>query len=247
MAVQRHLTRAPAREALIDIQFEPRLSLEVIDRFVALAEKEFAQKLDLWEGFVGISADGRPPAGRLSVIGRRLDSADKLHVLQCRIGGFTFSRLSPYGSWEELRSRTNSAWRQFREIVDPETITRIAVRCINELKLPLPVPDFSQYLTCPPRVPDPLPQGVSSFLQRVVIPDERYQCTSIVTQALEGPPSISDDGAFITILLDIDVFRQCGLASDREDDLWAGLDVLRDQKNRMFFEHLTEQAVRLFE
>jgi uncharacterized protein (TIGR04255 family) len=248
MAAQRHLSRAPAREALIDIQFEPRVPLEVIERFVAVAEPKFTRKFDLWEAFFGLNADGGPPKTNASrsAIGKRLDLDNPPHVLQCRVDGFTFSRLSPYGEWMDLRDEARRWWLEFQSIVQPRTVTRIAVRYINEIKLPLPINDFADFLTCPPKVPEALPQGISSFLHRVIIPDEPNNCVSIVTQALEGQSLVGAEAATATILLDVDVFRTVRLEGDQIDDIWIGLDVLRNQKNRMFFEHITEKTVGMF-
>jgi uncharacterized protein (TIGR04255 family) len=68
---------------------------------------------------------------------------------------------------------------------------------------------------------------------------------TIVTQALEGPPSGGGTGAFVTVLLDIDVFRTTQVASS-DETIWSGLGALRDQKNRMFFEHITETTAELY-
>jgi uncharacterized protein (TIGR04255 family) len=78
------------------------------------------------------------------------------------------------------------------------------------------------------------------------VPDDASNCTSIVTQALEDQPAIGNDGASITVLLDIDVFRMTRIENADEAQVWGGLDELRLQKNRMFFEHLTEKTVEMF-
>jgi uncharacterized protein (TIGR04255 family) len=248
MAVQRHLSRAPAKEALIDIQFEPRVPIDGVDKFVAKVAPEFKRKIDLWEAFIGFNTggDGKNAKTQQTVVGRRLDSDDPPHVLQCRVGGFTFSRLSPYGKWEDLRREAYRWWRDFQAVVQPQRVTRIAVRYINAIKLPLPINDFADYFTCPPKVPEALPQAISGFLVRIVIPDDANNCISIVTQALEDRPSVGDDGASITVLLDVDVFRTTRIESSQMEEVWSGLDALREQKNRMFFEHLTEKTVEMF-
>lgn len=247
MARQRHLSRAPAREALIDIQFEPRVSLEAIERFITIAEPEFQRKTDLWEAVIGLTpGEDQPQTNtRHAIIGKRLDSDQRSYVLQCRASGFTLSRLSPYGEWKDLRSEALRWWEIFRSTVQQQVVTRIAVRYINEIKLPLPMKDFEEYLTCPPRVPDSLPQGISGFLHRVIIPDESNNCVSIVTQAMEGQAPVNNSS--ITVLLDIDVFRIHRFQGKEVDEIWAALDVLRDKKNLLFFEHLTEKTVEMFE
>lgn len=50
----------------------------------------------------------------------------------------------------------------------------------------------------------------------------------------------------ITVLLDIDVFKAVSLDPSDSQGLWQQLDDLRDQKNRMFFAHVTEKAVEMF-
>lgn len=204
----------------------------------------------MWEALVGFKVDGKKASTDASrkVIGKRFDTdgADP-HVLQCRTGGFTFSRLSPYVEWGALRADALRLWEAFYKAVQPQTITRLAVRYINEIKIPLPIEKFGDYLVCPPQAPDSLPQALSGFMQRVIIPDEKTNSISIVNQLFEGNSEISDGKEVITVVLDIDVFRQVSIDTSRANDIFAVLDVLREQKNKMFFEHLTEQAVEMFQ
>lgn len=245
------LARAPVREALIDLQFEPRASLEAIDRFADSLSSRVSKRSDIWETLFGFEAPApdRPPQSHAkhAAVGRRLDLGAGQHVLQCRVNGFTLSRLSPYGDWSELRSLAHELWTSFSEQVKVVTVTRIAVRYINELKLPLPLGDFADYLTAPPVVPPELPQSIAGYLLRVNIPDVAHNGTTVVTQALEGPPAEGPDGLSVTVILDIDCFRQPGAELALSPSIWNALDSLRDQKNRVFFAHLTEKAVEMYE
>ena len=237
------LTKAPVREALIDIQFEQQIPNDVIHTFNELAQTRFDSSTPLWQTFFGISLtpdgpDHNPPSK--TAIGVRLEKKSPPHVLQCRTHGFTFSRLPPYDSWDDLRMAAKAEWDQFVELAPNLTINRIAVRYINELKIPLPFKDFTEYLSCPPEVPDGLPQAVSSFLQRVVIPDPVNNCTSIITQALNDAGVTPET---ITVLLDIDVFRTLVVDSTNSELIWNGLGELRKIKNDMFFGHITDEMV----
>jgi uncharacterized protein (TIGR04255 family) len=246
-----HLARAPLREALIDIQFEPRGSLQAIDEYLRGLGPAYGEPIDLWEAVVGLQAEanGQPRAtAAQAVVGRRVERKNEPgYVLQCRLGGFTLSRLSPYGEWADLKGEASKLWAAFIPFVGTATVNRIAVRYINELKLPLPIRDFADFMVCPPMVPAGLPQGLSGFLTRVIIPDEAHFCTAVVTQALE--PARAGGGAQqeITVVLDIDVFRLGRIQFDEADNLWAALDVLRERKNAVFFEFLTERAVEMYE
>jgi len=248
MAEPRHLSRAPAREALIDIQFEPSVERLAIEDFCKQLTTEFPKQSDLWEAFVGFSLDGKqlPPNATHTVIGKRLDSNEVPHVLQCRTTGFTFSRLSPYGEWQDLRNEAHRLWTIFHAVVRPQTVKRIAVRYINEIKLPLPMDDFGDYLVCPPNVPESLPQTVSGFLHRVISPDDSNNCVAAITQAVEGAPVSQNGQMFVNLILDIDVFRTVTLDCGNFGEIWGVLDVLRDQKNKVFFGYLTEKTVEMF-
>lgn len=246
MARHRHLRNAPVREALIDLRFETPITLDAVDRYVSTIRPSYGATQDLWEAMFSIDTSQVSTPSRRTAVGRRLQAADGQYVLQLRTSGFTLSRLSPYGKWDDLKSEASRLWGILVDQLGEFHIARAAVRYINEIKLQLPIAEFGDYLTCPPRLPEGVPQGLSSFLTRVVVPDAEANCVSVVTQALEGPPSEGPTGSAITVLLDIDVFRS-GRCASGDDSIWQALSVLRDQKNRMFFGHLMERTVEMYE
>jgi uncharacterized protein (TIGR04255 family) len=87
-------------------------------------------------------------------------------------------------------------------------------------------------------MPPATPQTVGSFLTRVVAHDGPD--VVIVTQWLEP---LADGGAPFT--LDIDAFTTDGLTLDSQE-LSGIFERLRELKNRIFFEFLTDEAVELF-
>jgi uncharacterized protein (TIGR04255 family) len=172
--------------------------------------------------------------------GIRLTHANGKYVAQLKVDGFTFSRLAPYETWEAIRAEACEMWGKYREFVSPEKVTRVAVRFINVMPLPLAMKDFDDYLTASPRVPAALPQAIASFFSRVVIPDEAIGAVAVVTQALE---TITEDK--VPIVLDIDTFREFQEPSG-SNVVWQTLDQLREFKNRIFFESITERTADLF-
>lgn len=248
-----HLTNAPLREALIDLQFDPLASIDDIDRFVLTLGETVEKKGDIWEAYFGMvePAQGRPFAAQSihNVLGRRLDlkQGSAAYVLQCRINGFSLSRLSPYGSWAELRADAQSLWNRFITFAPTRTINRMAVRYINELRLPLPFQDFKEFLESPPIIPTGLPQLLSGFLTRTTIPDMEQNWVTIVTQALEVAPAHDSQGtSTVNVILDIDVFRQNCVELAASETIWSALDALREQKNRVFFAYVTEKTVEMY-
>lgn len=230
----------------MDIHFEPALPMEVLTAFNETIRREFADCTTLWqqaldfevlEGGAGVARHEASTAP----IGYRL--SDKSRVLIVRTTGFTYSRLPPYKDWDELRESAKRLWELFLGMARPETVNRIAVRYINVLPLPIQTEDFSVFLKAAPVVPTGLPQGLASFLQRVVMIDPQGNRQAIVTQAMEA--SQPTDGR-VQIILDIDTFRSRRIGGG-SPEVWSGLDSLRDFKNDIFFEHITERTAELFQ
>ena len=245
MARQRHLDNAPIVEAIIDLRVKNPSSFGVTD-FLSLKDdlkKEYPIVEDRRLVEVGGKIEGKQIEQTIidkGITGYFFKTSDSKNVAQFRIDGFTFSRLSPYSEWETVLSEAKRLWGLYSIKCLPELITRIAVRYINRLDLPLPIEDFADYLTAPPRVPDSLPQGVSQFLTRVVIHDA--DMTANIIQTMQS----STKADHIGVILDIDVFnlKETGF---EESSIWPEFEKLRDLKNRIFFESITEKTVRLYE
>ncbi|MDP2719618.1 MAG: TIGR04255 family protein [Dehalococcoidia bacterium] len=246
MAKHRHLKNAPLTEALIDIRvslpsvFDPKdflsLSNDISDKYIKSGPRQ------MFTAAFGVEA-GIPftkATESKGVHGYICKSGDGKDVVQFRIDGFTFSRLNPYSAWETVLSEAKRLWELYSIKCSPELITRIAVRYINKLDLPLPIKDFADYLTAPPLVPDSLPQEVSQFLTRVVIHDA--DITANIVQAMKS--SLKAD--HLGVILDIDVFK-VNENGFEESSIWPEFEKLRALKNRIFFKSITEKTAGLYE
>ena len=240
------LKKAPITEALIDIRVKlpPELDVKNIDSIYESIKKEYPEKQEQRISQVRFELKAgedllKPVNSKIH--GYRYISSDKKQILQARLDGFTFSRLHPYIKWEELRNEAHRLWLLYKDITCPDSITRVALRYINNLNIPLPIRDFDDYLTAPPIVPEGLPQGVSSFLTRVVIHEPSIGANAIITQALEQVV-----GEVAPVILDIDVFklRPEGI---EEKDAWDTLEKLRHFKNKIFFKSITNKLKEMFE
>ena len=239
------LSKAPITEALIDIRVKPKKGIEVeqLDSIYAIISDQYPnrqilRRLESRIEFKQEESTVSPDADTIN--GYVYTSSDQIQVVQARPDGLTFSRLKPYETWERFRAEAYRLWEMYAEITSPELITRVALRYVNTLNIPLPIKDFSDYLTSPPVVPPALPQGVSSFLTRVVIHESSLDAVAIITQALE---QIVDPN-FAPIILDIDVFKQSQIGMTKEE-AWDVLEKLRHLKNKIFFESITEKLKEL--
>ncbi len=247
MVRQRHLSNAPITEAIIDFRvklpadFDTKeflsLSAHLSDRYPSNEPRRIIT------GAFGMEKGGKPfiqPPEDKGIQGYFYKSADGKNIAQFRLDGFTFNRLNPYSDWNTVLSEAQNLWELYVSKSEPEVVTRIAVRYINRLELRLPINDFGDYLTAPPKVPDSLPQEVSQFLTKVVI--REGDITANIIQALEKSPKPEHIG----IILDIDVFKLLELGINREN-IWAEFEQLHAMKNLIFFESITERTVRLYE
>ncbi|MBA2591852.1 MAG: TIGR04255 family protein [Pseudomonadota bacterium] len=244
MARQRHLDHAPIREAIIDFRVSPNVEVSALRRLGERLKADFpvANELRMRTfGFEVTENQFRTSTVDQGAMGVRLVSKDNLHVVQFKADGLTLSRLAPYDSWEAMNAKARELWKLYLEASKPERVTRLATRYINVMELALPIPDFRDFLVCPPEVPPALPQEISSFFFRIVIPERESQSAAILTQALEG---VIEGTA--PVVLDIDAFNDEDLPAASED-VWETLEVLREFKNRIFFESITEKTAELFE
>lgn len=181
-----------------------------------------------------------------ALVGVRLDSEDGKWVVQAKSDGLTVSRMQPYTSWESLIAEVQSLWPQYVEVFRPEAVVRMGVRYINRIPLPgTDHVDLDSVLTVGPKIPPQLPQTLSQFLTRVVLPIEGDGIVLVISQALQPEPTDSAK-PLGHVVVDIDASCEESLTVD-SPDLWGKLIALREAKNMAFFGSVTEPTWRSFE
>ncbi len=238
------LKNAPITEALIDFQVKLPSEVDIKDVHLMYesikGEYPEVQEQRISKVKFDSKAEEVVKSSKPEINGYRYISSDEKQIVQAKMDGFTFSRLYPYIKWEELRNETYKLWQLYKDITSPESITRVAVRYVNNLNIPMPIKDFDDYLTAPPTVPEGLPQGVSSFLTRTIIHEPSFGANAIITQALE---QVVTDVA--PVILDIDVFKleSKGIV---EKDAWEIIEKLRHFKNKVFFSSITDDLKEMY-
>lgn len=172
--------------------------------------------------------------------GYMFGSIDNLQVVQFRLDGFAFNRLRPYMGWESLIADAKKYWQIYLEGTKAPVISRLAVRYLNVLELPMPVKS-EEYLKVVPSAPAGYPGSVGAFVTCLRLMDSTLGIKSDVTQAMAGlgKPSV------MSIFLDIDVSKEI-VAPIGSIDIWGTLQNLRDVKNQIFFNSITQKTVELY-
>lgn len=242
-----HLARAPIDEAVIDFRVLRRDDIAA-DHFSGLSSRigqqynppSLMQSVQARFGIEGGRAVA--PTQVEAAVGWLYQSQTQGAVAQFRVDGFTFSKLKPYSTWEEVFGEARRLWNVYIQVAQPRLLSRLAVRYINRLRLPAPA-DLGGYLSAPPVLPQPIPQRMRAFLTRVAVDAPERNLSAILIQASETP---LDDSSTIQVLLDIDAFREVALPAE-DPSLSEVFEQLRALKNEVFFASVTERTVEMYE
>lgn len=233
-------TKAPITEALIDIQVELPDGTTVAD----LARVSIGEEIGYPQRRNRFSLEGQIVFGEQvgtstsqRQVGYDFLSGDERQIVQVRTDGFTLSRLAPYDRWKTFRAEAYRLWELYRDVANPINVTRVAVRYINRLDLPLPMDDLKDYLRTVPEVSPDLPQELNGLLMQLAIPQEDIGALVLLNEALIPPPNADT----ASVLLDINLFRDIE-TSIEEVELWNLLDQFRERKNKVFEACITERT-----
>jgi uncharacterized protein (TIGR04255 family) len=245
MPRQGHYPKAPITEALIDLQVELPEGTTVTDLATVHVGLEAAYPTKknriLGEVQAQVGNEGTTAAARSKHLGYVFMSDDATQVFQARLDGFTMSRLAPYDSWEPFRNEAKRLWTVYCSVARPVKVTRLAVRYINRLDLPLPVADLKEYLRTVPEVSPDLPQNLAGYFMQLRIPQEDISSVLVVNQTIIDPvkPGVA------SVVLDNDIFRTDDFGIN-ETEIWDFFEVLRKRKNDVFEACITDKARELF-
>ncbi len=244
MGTQRHYPNAPITEALIDLRVELPKRTTVADLEKVHAEEKSAYPIKKNRNLViGQMQFGQQVAAAASSkhIGFLFTSKDEKQIFQARLDGFTMSRLAPYESWDVFCKEARRLWDRYRSVAEPKKLVRLAVRYINRLDLPLPVPDLKEYLRTVPEISPDLPQDLSGYFLHLRIPMGDIKSTLLVNQTIIEPngPNV------VSVVLDNDICRDADVPQN-EDAVWSFFEELRVRKNEVFESSITDRTRELF-
>ncbi|MBI3355839.1 MAG: TIGR04255 family protein [Nitrospirae bacterium] len=239
--------KAPIAEALLDIRVDlpEETDLATLETLHDILKNRFPEKTQRVLFTAGFQATaGEPPTvvpPSSQPYGFFFRSPHDNKIVQARLDGFTFNKLRPYSNWDDFRSEARDLWNLYVERTHPIRITRIALRYINRIDIPLPIRALREYLLTVPEVAPNLPQDLDSSFLRLTMRKPDIEATAIITQALEAAP----EGRHVPLIFDIDVFNSTHFANNK-DDIWDEFEKLRVFKNDIFFRSLTPRTKEMF-
>jgi len=239
--------KAPITEAVIDIQvrFAEPLTRDQLAEFHAAIRDRYPDRQDRvkWEGSFEIGHGTLQQGVRRAAEGFMFRTGDRTRAIQVRQDGFSFNWLHPYETWEAFRNEARIHWERYCDMFRPVEITRLGLRYINRIEMPLPIKDFREYIKTAPDIADGMPQGVSALFMRLEVPDPGRELIGIITETMEAPV---EDGARLPLIFDIDIVHRGAPIEPNNPDMWTFFEQMREYKNEIFFASVTDRAKAMF-
>ena len=250
-----HYRNAPIIEATISLGVVTPTNLTVAD-LSAIEELVKNRYSKAGDEYFYVGEETVPDVGNASRhedahehIGYGFSSSDEKQSFRARLDSFDFSVKEPYDSWEPFRNEARRLWTIYREVSRVESIWRVGVRYINRIDIPdWPSVKLDEYLKVYPEVPDDWPSGLSihNFFMQLQAWQEDLECNLVVNEAPARPPRPQTS----SVRLDFDLFRERyedPWQAENDKELWEYLERLRERKNRIFNESITDRTRRLIE
>jgi uncharacterized protein (TIGR04255 family) len=243
MVAARHYNRPPIVEAVIDLKFEGALSEREFERLRDQFKREYLTVEERKNISVQIHAD--KVASVVSPAGFKMTAQNAVDVVLINLDSIGSVRLAPYERWENLATKAKENFQTFTKVVGRKTIVRIGVRFINRIDIPnseIEGRPFSDFI----KVGVSIPMDVSNVLGSYSLAANGIEVSTgakIVVQSATVPPALI---SHTSILLDIDAYWDHDI-SGRLDEMWASTDVLRNAKNAVFEQCITDEVRELFQ
>jgi len=245
-----HLAKAPIVEAVVDIDCDmpPAFDLTALEgkaceKYRSEYPKFRAQFLEQ-HSFESKSHEPAKHSARRTIQAFQFQHDDEKQLVQIRAQGFSFNRLAPYTSLDGYLSEIQRAWKLFVEIAMPVQFRTVRLRYINRILLPMTGGRIAldKYIQVCPRLPDEDTMEFASFLNQHVAVEigTGYQVNSVLTAQRSQSEKLPI------------IFDNCVVAAEPGDpqdwdSILSKIQSLRDLKNRIFRNTLTDTCMNLFQ
>ncbi|MDX1251745.1 MAG: TIGR04255 family protein [Gammaproteobacteria bacterium] len=206
MRNDRRYKKPPVIEALCEVYFVNSAWDDAIpgqfydrmkDRFPAKRQQEI-HEAEFNFGLTGEAAAGvRRLAPRLQMMTEQGD-----RMIQLARDLLVVNQLRPYPHFEEWEPIVYQALNTYSELAQPNGITRLGIRYINQVAIPESRILMEDYFTLYPRLPETLGDAHGPFMIRLEIPSQMANHTVLVTFATTPPEKVGES-AFLLDVYDI--------------------------------------------
>ena len=234
--------RPPITEAVIEVRVEGQVHRETIDKLQKRLMDNYplcqeAQIVDV--EFSAASTKVQQQFQGYRLIGK--DGADTILITPASIGT---ARLAPYEGWEKFIAKGRQNWEEWKRLVGHRKIIRVGVPYINRIDVSDPHGTgvrIADYLSFYPQMPEIGLQPMANFALNTVSPLGNGQFKLILNAGSVASPLVKH----VSFVLDLDLSGVADLPQ-KDDNLWAFIDGMRNMKNQVFEGCITDRTRELF-
>jgi uncharacterized protein (TIGR04255 family) len=194
----------PIIEAICEFRFDPASPWDVaLPGLVSARLKPEFPKRKQRRIFAGQLTPGpQGPIQQMTVVDRmQLYTESENALVQVNNHLLSVNVLAPYPSWEEFKPLIEQGLLAYRQVCSPVGVQRVGLRYINRIVIPGTRADLETYFDFRPYVGRNLPQNLTEFACRVVIPyEDRHGSLSLQIRS----EAARQDG--LPVVLDLDLF-----------------------------------------
>jgi uncharacterized protein (TIGR04255 family) len=240
---------APITEAVIEIKIDSSLDQAAVEKASAKFRTHYPQDQRIENVTIALHLEaktGSNPKTRVARdidIGYRRSSLDLTQLLVLFPSSLMVSQLAPYPGWDQFYRRFCRDWKIWKKAVRFKTISRIGVRYINRIDIPVLERNVEHeaYLNVYPKLPDIITQ-VGAYAVQAISSFDDIGCKLTLNSAVVPAP-ILDHASFI---IDQDIAREID-PPQSDKAIFQLLNEIRTKKNAVFEACVTDRARSLFQ
>ena len=178
-------------------------------------------------------------------VGHWRSSSDMTQLLVLWRSAFVVSQLAPYPGWDAFFQRFVRDWKVWRRVMGFRTISRIGVRYINRIDIPVsgPVVEHETFLNVYPKLPDiDILGSVEAYAVQAVLPIEDIGCRLTLNSAVVPAPILGH----VYFVIDQDIAKEID-PPQRDKAIYELLNEIRVRKNNVFEACISDRARELFQ
>ena len=237
----------PITEAVIELRFADLVDADEIAKVSAALKSIYPVQQPITDIRVHLNLPlPQQPvttAQPIETHGNRLSTEDQTQIVLVWPAAFVFSQLAPYPGWEVFFERFSRDWSVWKRTLGYRKISRIGVRYINRIDIPVATAAIIQqedYLNIYPHLPPAFdPITAYNVVAQLPVPD--IGCV-LTLNSSAAPSPLLGHAAFI---VDQDIAKE-GDPPQNDEAIYALLNQIRVKKNDIFEACITPRARELF-
>jgi uncharacterized protein (TIGR04255 family) len=243
MPDQKRYARPPITEAVIELKFNETLDTREMERVREKFKSTFVTVEERKD--IEVSFDADKIFHKATPAGFKMTARNAVDVVMINTTSLGTIRLAPYESWDDLIKAAIENFSQFTKVLGRKKIVRIGARFVNRFDIPnamMQGQKINELLRLGISLSDEISEVIGPYSLVVNAADRRTGAKLLIQSAVTTPALIDHT----SITLDTDAYLDTDIPQ-RLDEMWERVAILRDAKNSVFENSITDKLRELFQ